>query len=318
VFAVMSLLSRAVGTAALLAATGTLIDVARAATNCTGQGVEVQVLGSGGPEVQDKRASSSYVVWRDGKASVLIDAGGGSSLRFGESGAQMEDLEAILLSHLHIDHTSDLPALLKSSYFGERKNPLPIFGPAGNADFPATTVFIADLFDPARGAYRYLSRFLSGQDDGYRLQPHNVRLAAHEVRTVSTSDGITISSASVIHGSVPALAWRVDVDGRSVVFSGDTNGDNGNLQILAREADVLVAHNSIPEGAEGTPRALHMPPSVIGAIARSANVHRLVLSHRMLRSLGHEEETLRVIERNYSGPVAFANDLDCFQPIAKH
>ena len=100
---------------------------------------------------------------------------------------------------------------------------------------------------------------------------------------------------------------------RSIVFSGDTNGDNGNLQKLALAADVFVAHNSIPEGTEGIPRALHMPPSVIGAIAQSAKVHRLVLSHRMLRSLGHEEETLRVIARIYAGPVNFADDLDCFR-----
>jgi ribonuclease BN (tRNA processing enzyme) len=298
--------------AAFLLMLGALLDTAQAST-CTGKGVEVQVLGSGGPEVQDKRASSSYVVWRNGKARVLIDAGGGSALRFGESGARMEDLEVILLSHLHIDHTSDLPALLKSSYFGDRMRPLPIFGPVGNADFPATTVFVADLFDPFRGAYRYLGRFLSGQDDGYRLQPHDVRLAPHEVRTVSKSDGIAISTTRVIHGSVPALAWRVDMDNRSIVFSGDTNGDNGNLQNLASGADVFIAHNAIPEGTEGAPRALHMPPSVIGAIAKTADVHRLVLSHRMLRSLGHEEETLSIIARTYAGPVAFANDLDCFR-----
>jgi hypothetical protein len=54
--------------AALLIALDALLTAAQAGTKCTGKGVEVQVLGSGGPEVQDKRASSSYVVWRNGKA----------------------------------------------------------------------------------------------------------------------------------------------------------------------------------------------------------------------------------------------------------
>src|ERR1700756_4443330 len=59
------------------------------AQSCGAHGVAVQVLGSGGPELQDKRASSSYLVWQNGRARVLVDAGGGSALRFGESGAQM-------------------------------------------------------------------------------------------------------------------------------------------------------------------------------------------------------------------------------------
>jgi ribonuclease BN (tRNA processing enzyme) len=55
-----------------------------------------------------------------------------------------------------------------------------------------------------------------------------------------------------------------------------------------------------------------MPPSVIGQIAEEAHVNRVVLSHRMLRTLGKEQQTLAEIRKKYSGPVAFANDLDCF------
>ena len=51
-----------------------------AAQSCGAKGVAVQVLGSGGPETQDKRASTSYLIWKDGKARVIIDAGGGSDL----------------------------------------------------------------------------------------------------------------------------------------------------------------------------------------------------------------------------------------------
>ena len=57
---------------------------------------------------------------------------------------------------------------------------------------------------------------------------------------------------------------------------------------------------------------LHMPPSVIGQIAGDAHVKSLVLSHRMLRTLGKEAETEAEIRKRYSGPITFANDLDCF------
>src|SRR5882757_7932786 len=113
---------------------------------CGSSGVALQVLGSGGPELQDKRASTSYLIWRAGVPRVLVDSGGGSTLRFGESGATMSDLDVILLTHLHVDHTADLTALVKSSYFEERHRSLPVYGPDGNKIFPSTTRFIKTLF----------------------------------------------------------------------------------------------------------------------------------------------------------------------------
>ena len=93
------------------------------------QGVAVQVLGSGGPAADDERASSAYLVWLDGRARVLVDAGGGAFLRFGEAGARFEDLDIVALSHFHADHSVDVPALMKSGYFSDRQRPLGVAGP---------------------------------------------------------------------------------------------------------------------------------------------------------------------------------------------
>jgi ribonuclease BN (tRNA processing enzyme) len=297
---------------ALLCA-GSLVPVVAAAATCSRRGVEVQVLGSGGPELGAKRASSSYLVWQDGRARILVDSGGGSALRFGQAGAHVAQLDAVLFTHLHIDHSADFPALIKSSYFEERKLPLPVYGPPGNETFPSTIEFVADLFDHKRGAYRYLADFLAGKDGGYALQAHDIDLGAREIRTVLSARDLTLAATQVIHGGVPAIAWRVSVGGKTIVFSGDTNGDNGNLERLATGADLFVAHNAVPEGETGAARQLHMPPSVIGRIAKTAGVGRVVLSHRMLRTLGRESETRSVIARVYPGSVAFAEDLDCFQ-----
>jgi ribonuclease BN (tRNA processing enzyme) len=297
---------------ALLAA-NLLAPLEAQAGPCVRQGVELQVLGSGGPELEDKRASSSYLVWQDGRPRILVDSGGGSALRFGQAEAHVAQLDAILLTHLHIDHSGDLAALIKSSYFEQREHALPVYGPTGNSDFPSTKQFVADLFDPKRGAYRYLGDFLSGKDGGYALQAHDVPLHEHEVRTLFRAGGVSAAATRVVHGGVPALGWRVNMDDKSIVFSGDGNGDNGNLELLARSADIFVAHNAIPEGETGAARQLHMPPSVIARIARDAGVKQIVLSHRMLRTLGQESETRAVIARVYSGPVIFADDLDCFR-----
>ena len=292
---------------------------------CGTKGVQVQVLGSGGPELADKRASSSYLVWIDGKPRVLVDIGGGAALRFGESGATVSDLDVILFTHLHADHTSDLPALVKASFFEERSRPLPIYGPPGNKFMPSTVTFVRTLFDSTRGAYRYLGDFLSPlAKDTYKLQPHDVeevhgklgaaRKPGNEIQYVFTNERLQAMAVHVVHGALPALAWRIDAGGKRIVFSGDMNGEGGGLERLAQEADLLIAHNAVPENAAGVERGLHMPPSVIGHLAREAKVKQLVLSHRMRRTLGHETETIEAIKKSYAGPVAFANDLECFQP----
>lgn len=282
------------------------------AQSCGTEGVAAQVLGSGGPELQDKRASSSYLVWLNGQPRVLVDAGGGSALRFGESGAQMSPLDVILFSHLHVDHSGDFAALIKSSWFEDRNRPLPIYGPPGNDFMPATTEFVYDLFGEKHGAYRYLSELLvPGENGSYKMQPHNVVASSTPLPVLHTSD-LAISAVRVIHGPVPALAWRVEAAGKVIVFSGDTNGEGEGLLRLAMHADVFIAHNAVPEGAVGVERRLHMPPSVIGQIADDAHVKHLVLSHRMLRTLGSEDKTQSEIRKRYSGPLDFANDLDCF------
>jgi len=283
-----------------------------AAQSCGAQGVAAQVLGSGGPELQDKRAMSSYLVWENGRARVLVDAGGGSALRFGESGATMSMLDVILFSHFHVDHSADFPALIKSSWFGDRNRPLPVYGPPGNDFMPSTTEFVSDFFSSNRGVYRYLSELYEPAEEGaYKIQPHNVVADQTPVAAFHSGD-ISALAVHVVHGGVPALAWRVEIGGKTIVFSGDTNGEGEGLVRLAANAGLFIAHNAVPEGATGTERRLHMPPSVIGQIAAEARVKNLVLSHRMLRTLGKEDQTLAEIRKRYSGPVEFANDLDCF------
>jgi ribonuclease BN (tRNA processing enzyme) len=286
-------------------------SIARA-QGCGSTGVALQVLGSGGPELQDKRASTSYLIWENGRARVLLDAGGGSALRFGESGAQMSQVDVFLFSHFHVDHSSDFPALVFSSWFEDRNRPLPVYGPTGNKFTPSTIEFVHDLFADPRGAWRYLSELVGpGSGGGYKLQPHNVASSSTPVLVLRGAD-FALYAVSVTHGGFPALAWRIDIGGKRIVFSGDTNGQGEGLAQLASNADLFVAHNAVPEGATGLERRLHMPPSVIGEIAANAHVKQLVLSHRMLRTLGKEDETETEITLHYPGPIAFANDLDCF------
>jgi ribonuclease BN (tRNA processing enzyme) len=224
----------------------------------------------------------------------------------------MSQPDVVLFSHFHIDHSADFPSLVFSSWFEDRSRALPVYGPTGNEHMPSTVEFVHDLFSDPHGAWRYLSELVdSGEESTYKLEPHNVDAGPAPIQVARNGD-MTLSAVRVIHGAFPALAWRVEIGGKRIVFSGDTNGDGDGLTLLAANADLFVAHNAVPEGATGVERRLHMPPSVIGATAGNAHIHQLVLSHRMLRTLGKEKETEAAIRLHYAGPLYFANDLDCF------
>jgi ribonuclease BN (tRNA processing enzyme) len=279
---------------------------------CTGKGIEVQVLGSGGPEIEDRRASTSYLIWQDGKARVLIDAGSGSANHFGDVNARIADLDVIFLTHLHVDHAADLPVFVKSSFFIDRTRPLPVLGPRGNDLYPATTEFVKILFDGRRGAYRYLGEFLPGGGGSYALQPQDLKLSDDRITQVFSGEGMTVHALASGHGPVPSMALRFEMGGVVLAFSGDTSGNSKAIVNLAKSADLFIAHNAVPEGAEGLARDLHMTPSVIGTIGAGAQVQKLVLSHRMLRTLGREAETAGIIAEQYKGAILFADDLDCY------
>jgi len=291
------------------------VQANRAESGCGNQGVWLQVLGSGGPEINDKRASSSYLVWLNGHARVLVDTGSGSSFNFEQSGADFSDVRTILYSHYHVDHSADLPAYIKASFFIDRQNDLPIYGPSSNSFMPDSAQFVHALMASPAGAFKYLDDFLDdSRANGYRIIAHTLDTGKHIKQLGYADSTMRTTAIPVHHGPVPALAWRLQIAGKVIVFSGDMNGDYRTLPVLAKGADMLVAHNAVPEEATGIARNLHMPPSVIGDIAAQAKVKQLVMSHRMLRTLGKEKQSLRYIRKKYKNSVTFADDMDCFRP----
>ena len=286
---------------------------ARADSACyPSAGVALQVLGSGGPIADDGRASSAYVVWIDGKARVLIDAGGGAFLRFGEAGAKFEDLDFVGLSHFHTDHSSDFSALLKSGNFSDRKRPLALAGPDGDGVFPGLKDFLEATLDRDTGAYGYLSAFLDGTAGTPMLTPREVKSGPPAL--VWSSEDLAIDAMQVPHGIVPAVAFRVRAGDVTIVFASDQNGGDPAFVDFAREASILVMHMVVPEDISGIGRRLHAPPSVIGEVAGRAAPETLVLSHFMARSLRNLDANVALVKRNYAGKVVLAEDLACVTP----
>jgi ribonuclease BN (tRNA processing enzyme) len=275
------------------------------------EGTALQVLGSGGPIADDGRASSSYIVWVDGKSRVLIDAGGGSFLRFGEAGGSLNDLEFVGLSHFHADHSADFVALLKSGNFANRDRPLTVAGPSGASRFPGLDDFLSANLDSETGAFKYLSGYLDGSGGLAQLSAIEIATDTSSKDLLPDNETLAVYAQHVPHGIVPALGFRIEAEGQSLVFSSDQNGSDPAFAEFASDASLLVMHMPIPENAGDGARQLHAVPSRIGEIANDADADRLLLSHFMARSLDNLDDNLAFVRGKFDGQLLIAEDLYC-------
>jgi ribonuclease BN (tRNA processing enzyme) len=294
--------------------------VALAQAPCKIVPLAVQVLGSGGPYATGGRASSGYIVWRNGRAIVLVDAGGGTFTRFGESGARVADLTLIAISHLHPDHVSDLPALLWLSE-QSRREPLRIVGPSGDGHYPSFDVFLTRLFDSDQGAFAFMSGTLGQGGLGVRLDISVVNAKATVAQPVLASGALRVTALGVPHGDAPALAYRIEADGRSIVFGSDQTGANPGFVAFASGADMLVLHLSLAELTRAPLTGLHALPSKVGEMAQAAQAKHLVLSHLTKAppgannadqfSASNLHAAVAEVRKYFTGPIDVATDLKC-------
>lgn len=327
--------------------------------------LSVMVLGSGGPlATTSGRASAGYLIFVDGEPKILMDCGGGTYLRLGQSGADIKDLEIVLLSHLHIDHMGDLDAIIKDMYFQNRvanttpqpidfpygrTEPFTVYGPDANdktfedaagalvqdlvdlndpktLQYEATSSFVHDHFNVNDGLDRYLhifSQMISGgifkydtvdvapgwQGDISDLSPH----------VIYDEDGLVITAVGVNHGPVPALAFRIDYNGKSIVYSGDTSSVGTHMISLSQDADLVIYDAAITDTLpNSSPRdraffLLHTTPSRMGQVATAANVKTLVLSHLTPNTepnIGEMKKSIKA--QGYTGKIKVAEDLKVF------
>jgi ribonuclease BN (tRNA processing enzyme) len=216
--------------------------------------VRLTVIGCSGSFPGPESAASCYLVEAEGHR-VLLDLGSGA---LGALARHMSiyDVDAVLLSHLHPDHCFDLASFhVARRYHPDGVPPrIPVYGPPG----------VARRMAEANGVERPSG--LEGEFD------------FREFRDGGCYDlgPLRVTVALVAH-PVPCFAMRVEHDGGSFVYSGDT-GPCGALVELARGADLLLCEASYLDGAKNPPD-LHMTGRDAGEHAASAGVGRLVLTH---------------------------------------
>jgi ribonuclease BN (tRNA processing enzyme) len=265
---------------------------------CLDSGMQLQILGSGGPGASSGRASASYVLWIDGVGRILVDAGSGTKDQFYRSGASLEDIDLVALSHLHPDHSAELPAILWPA-----GGSFSISGPSAAGVFPSIEGFLDRLFG-MRGAFEVLA-------DRIDLKTITVDVKAVDPIDVWRDGDLLVRGMGVPHGSVPAIGYRIDLRNSSIAFASDQNGSDPSFVDFIRGVDVLVIHLGGAEDSTGMTAELHAKPSVWGQMAASANVGRVVVSHISTSSAQVLNASLAILGHNYDGPITVGEDLMC-------
>jgi ribonuclease BN (tRNA processing enzyme) len=263
-------------------------------------GTRVVMLGThGGPGIERDRAETSSAVVVDG-VPYLVDCGYGSLRQLVLSTIGYQQLDAVFFTHLHDDHTSDLPALLSHQWTGgAKKTPTEIYGPSGTARLvDAALDFLrvnAEIRTVDEGRTIDPATLFHGHDIAATAAP--TRVLADERVKVTAVESAHYPPRSTDKMSHRALSYRFDTKERSVVFTGDT-AYSENIVGLAKGADLFVCEvmaQSMYEAniarakeaeAAGNPVSIarhvaetHSTPADVGKMAAKAKVKTVVLYH---------------------------------------
>jgi len=219
--------------------------------------VTVQFLGSGDAFGSGGRYQACIHV-RSPSASFLLDCGASSLIAMRRFGVEPNDVDAILLSHLHGDHFGGLPFfVLDAQLVSKRTRPLVVAGPPG-------------LESRIREAMEVLFPGSSQVQQKFPLQ--FVELVDGSARRIG---GLTVTAHGVVHASdALAYALRVECDGKTIAYSGDTEWTDALLGV-ARDADLFICEAYFFEKK----MKFHLDYRTLMEHRESLGCRRLILTH---------------------------------------
>lgn len=268
--------------------------------------IEVVTLGTGSPIPDPDRAGPATLVRVDGR-QLLFDCGRAVVMRLAGAGSLPLLLDAVLLTHLHSDHTTDLDDVMTTRWImAPTESPLPVVGPPGT--------------------HRLVDRTLAmlTDDVGYRREHHadlrwdpSCPVAEVLDGLAWEADGVRVTAAPTDHRPVaPTVGYRIEAGDRVVAIAGDTVPCEG-LDRICAGADVYVQTvvrddlvRAVPNPRFQDVLDYHSTCADAGRTAERAGVTTLVLTHPVPPPpAGTEDQWVTAAATHFRGEVVLAHDL---------
>lgn len=313
----------------VLAATALALACAAApiAVNAREPTLTFTTLGTNSGPIASPTRSQPANLLRYGSQTVLVDVGDGAVGQLARSGVAIDEVQTLIISHLHFDHTGGLFALLGLRRQTLTTTPLAIYGP------PGTRRMVSDLMKALEPGVEVSATIVGRQAatdstvtvieiDG----PAAFQLGELKVSAVPNSHYDTLKENPEGHLS---LSFRFDGPGRSILYTGDT-GPSADVEKLCAGVDLLVSEIMDPAESiarlkaarPGVPGAIwmiveahfrreHLSPEAVADLARTCGAGALVLTHNAIAD-ENLDKARATIGAGYGGSIRFARDLDSF------
>lgn len=229
--------------------------------------VRIRLLGSGDAFGSDGRLQTCILAESNGH-SCLVDCGASSLIALKGAGVDPNDIDTVLISHLHGDHFGGLPFLILDGQFSGRSNQLRVAGPPGTKARVGEAMEV--FFPGSSGARRKFEVHFQELPEG----------------TPSSVGPLRVTPYEVVHAcGAPPYALRVEIGGRIVAYSGDTEWTD-RLVAAASGADLFICESYFYE--KQVP--FHLDYSTLMQHRSELECKRLVLTHMSSDMLSHLPE----------------------------
>jgi ribonuclease Z len=260
------------------------------------QTVQVTLLGTGSPTLSVERMGPCTLI-EAGSERLLFDAGRGCAIRLAQARVPWRDLTQVFLTHLHADHTFALPDLHVMGWVLGRTDTLEVHGPSGTSEM--MTSMIRAVEPDIASRLRSVPTRKPPVYHATEIQPG----------VVYERGGMKVTAFEVPHSISPAFGYRIDVNGRSIVLSGDTRYSE-NLIRNAQGVDVLV-HEVVFGAATAEQQQIanaHTTPEQAAQVFAATKPKLAIYSHLILFG-APADDVVAATQKGYSGRVEMGTDL---------